>query len=94
MTVIQQMLENQISLLKQCLQFYADEKNWKINPKAEKSLVDADQGFLAQETLKNVQKLEEQNQQFSDQYDAIAQAQSSPDALMAEIQKMIDQTNK
>ncbi len=90
MTVIPQMLENQNALLKKCLEFYADENNWKLQ--GNKSLVHADNGFLAQNTLKEVAKLEEQNQGFSDQYDAIVQAQTSPEQLIEEIQKMIGQT--
>lgn len=92
MNVIQQMLENQIALAKQCLDFYGNDRNWEPVKKGEKSLIQADNGFLAQETLRNIKKLEEQNQQFSDQYDAIVQSQSSPEALMEEIKKLTDQT--
>ena len=90
MTVIQQILENQISLMKQCLEFYGNEKNHIKDSETQKSLIDTDKGFLANETLKNIQRLEDQNKQLSDQYEAIAEAQSSPEALLAEVQKIIE----
>lgn len=89
MVVIQQILENQIALLKQCLEFYGNESNWKKTK--EKSLVEADAGFLAQETLRNVAKLDQQSKELSDQYEVLMQAQSSPEALLAEVKKITDQ---
>jgi len=88
MTVIPQMLENQISLLKKCLEFYADEQNYTNN------LINADKGFLAKETLKNVQNLANQNKELSDQYDILTKKNASPEEAMGEIWKIIREIDK
>lgn len=91
MTVIPQMIENQIALMKKCLEFYSDENNW--NKKGDKSLIENDGGFLAKETLKNVEKLEQQNKEISDQFDELSKLNSNPEALMNEIQNLINKQN-
>lgn len=95
MNVIPQMLENQVALLKKCVEFYADENNYKITNKNTKSVIDNDKGYVAKEILKSIQSLEKQNQDISDQYDALVnEANANPDNLLAEVKKMIDEAEK
>lgn len=83
MSVLEQILENQVSLLRKCVEFYSDVNNYDK----------LDGGFVAKETLKTVQILEEakkkiinDTQQFSD-----LAAQTTAENLMKEIQRILDQ---
>jgi len=83
MSVLEQILENQVSLLKRCVEFYADATNYN----------ELDGGFVAKETLKTVQILEDQKkkiindtQQFSDMA-----SQTTAENLMKEIEKIMNQ---
>src|SRR5258705_12358458 len=83
MSVLEQILENQVSLLKRCVEFYADVNNYN----------ELDGGFVAKETLKTVQILEEAKKKIindTQQFSNLA-AQTTTENLMKEIQRILDQ---
>lgn len=90
MIVIQQMLENQIALLKKCVEFYVNEENYKRKLTENKSQMDLDVGFLAKETLKTVKNLEDQNQKISDDFENYNETTEQPtiESIMDEIKKI------
>lgn len=93
MIVIQQMLENQIALLKKCVEFYADEENYKEPLGDGLSQIDMDGGFLAKEILKTVKNLEDQNQKMSDDFEKYNDLTNQPtvESILAEVQKITNQ---
>lgn len=96
MIIITQILENQIALLRQCVAFYADNKNYeniKDRDPAAKH-IDLDGGHIARETLRSVELLEEQHKQFNTQYaeylNTVDQEHKSPDDVVKEIRNLVD----
>lgn len=93
MIVIQQMLENQIALLKKCVEFYANDVNYKKNVDNATSQIDLDKGFLAKEILKTVKNLEDQNQKMSDDFEKYNDITNQPttESVLEQIKKITNQ---
>lgn len=84
MTVIPQILENQLAIMKQTLDFYANIDNY------ENSLIQSDKGFLAKHALATVQTLTDQNKAMSDDYAAfVSQQKVSEIDVLAEANKIM-----
>lgn len=93
MIVIQQMLENQIALLKKCVEFYANEQNYQYVLKDGKSQLDLDKGLVAIETLKIIKNLEEQSQKINDDFEKYNETVNQPtiESILDEVKKITNQ---
>jgi hypothetical protein len=80
MAVIVQILENQIAILKNAVKYYAE---------ADMNSLSLDSGFIAKDALKRVADLDTQHKEINDVHDALTANDTSPEALLEQVQKIV-----